>query len=762
MYSPIEDRGTYEYQPLDPGHVRILHLQPGEHNDSVFIEITHEALEKGPVNPYRALSWEWGKEPENEYIRVKNKDANGSGRREDVMEDGAYKTDTLRVKPNLLAALKHLRSTNRIKRLWVDAISIDQIELARTDAEKEGKNDEKSNQISMMTKIFGLAEEVSVWLGEERDNSDKAIEFVEALLNLDDSNHITGLERSTFDDSTRLTQSLEPLIALLKRGWFSRRWVVQEIAMAKRATVYCGKASISWDQLADAVALLEKVSRDGTINRAFKKVSSTNHVPEYIGKISSLPAYRLVQTTTRMFRGHGDDRGTRSWRFTLEELVSYLAAFRAARLHDTIYAVLGMASDFEPVRGRPLEVSTPPSHLIRKDTMGNWGKGGKEPFVVDYEKDPLLVFKEFLAHAIANSKSLDILNRPWAPNYGIDSKGERQKIDLPSWIASLSRKPFQATSDQRMVRFNPDPLCGPASFRQKLYTASLKEPATCLIDPTSNSPYMTVRGFELTTIDETFDSSFLGNVPPEWLEAGGWEEDARGEIPLPPQALWRTLVADRNSVGEDPDRWYPLVFQSVAKDRGLSYGFESYRLIHESTNAAVPELFRRVEAVVWNRRLIRTRGGYTEWISPKHIHKRPRMAVNGADHTSQSGRGLGLAPRGARAGDKVYIIFGCSVPLVLRKKTAETHLNGYYKHRDVGLGIVDEARGADPGSVTSVLDDALSRSPDPVEDGVDEPPATNKETYTVIGEAYIDHMMDGQAMAYFTERVRSARNFTLE
>jgi hypothetical protein len=110
----------------------------------------------------------------------------------------------------------------------------------------------------------------------------------------------------------------------------------------------------------------------------------------------------------------------------------------------------------------------------------------------------------------------------------------------------------------------------------------------------------------------------------------------------------------------------------------------------------------------------------------------------------------------------VYIIFGCSVPLVLRKKTPETHLNGYYQHQDVGLGIVDEARGADAGSVTSVLDDALSRSPDPVEDGLEEPPATNKETYTVIGEAYVDHMMDGQAMAYFAERVRSARNFTLE
>ena len=60
-----------------------------------------------------------------------------------------------------------------------------------------------------------------------------------------------------------------------------------------------------------------------------------------------MPAYRLVQNTTGLFRGK-DERGFKTWRYTLEELVSFLAAFKASRSHDTIYAILGLASDFEP------------------------------------------------------------------------------------------------------------------------------------------------------------------------------------------------------------------------------------------------------------------------------------------------------------------------------------------------------------------------------------------------------------------------------
>ena len=58
----------YEYKPLEDGQIRILHVQPGEKTDTLFIEISHENLDV--IEPYRALSWEWGSGRPSEAIRI--------------------------------------------------------------------------------------------------------------------------------------------------------------------------------------------------------------------------------------------------------------------------------------------------------------------------------------------------------------------------------------------------------------------------------------------------------------------------------------------------------------------------------------------------------------------------------------------------------------------------------------------------------------------------------------------------------------------
>lgn len=328
----------------------------------------------------------------------------------------------------------------------------------------------------------------------------------------------------------------------------------QEIAMARRATVHCGKDTVDWNKLAGAVALLEKVGRDGTINRIFKRLPATNHASEYIGNISSIPAYRLVQNTTGMFHGQDKDGGIRIWRYTLEELVLFLAAFRASRLHDTIYALLGLASDVSPGSDTQSVVSSdtnlvPRSGLKKRGTMRK--AQNMTYFEVNYQEPPLVVFKMFLNIAIKKSESLDIICRPWAPSKGIDADDQPQEIKLPSWIPSLSRKPFQPTVHGNMVRYNPDPLVGPAGGR-KVYNASGSNAPiwgiTNLNDLTLNR--LSVKGFVLGEIGKIWDSGAFGNVPAEWLTAGGWTEGTE----TPPDELWRTLVADRNAHGDDPDR----------------------------------------------------------------------------------------------------------------------------------------------------------------------------------------------------------------
>ena len=82
---------------------------------------------------------------------------------------------------------------DKILRLWVDAICIKQIEQD-DNLHDEEKNLEKSNQISIMTDIYEMAENVCVWLGEESEDSAKAIELVNRLVQLKDFDHIAGAE----------------------------------------------------------------------------------------------------------------------------------------------------------------------------------------------------------------------------------------------------------------------------------------------------------------------------------------------------------------------------------------------------------------------------------------------------------------------------------------------------------------------------------------------------------------------------------------
>jgi hypothetical protein len=211
----------YRHRRLGEKEIRILHLQPGECNDSVFVEISHEKLDE-KIAKYHALSWQWGREKASEVIRIKHKD-------EDETDPDIW---TMEIMPNLLAALKHLRMKDKILRLWVDAICIEQIEQDDSLHDEE-KNLEKSNQISIMTDIYEMAENVCVWLGEESEDSAKAIELVNRLVQLKDFDNIAGLESEISDHSNG--NDLGALIKLLKRGWFSRRWVVQVIYTVSQA-----------------------------------------------------------------------------------------------------------------------------------------------------------------------------------------------------------------------------------------------------------------------------------------------------------------------------------------------------------------------------------------------------------------------------------------------------------------------------------------------------------------------------------------------
>jgi hypothetical protein len=107
-----------------------------------------------------------------------------------------------------------------------------------------------------------------------------------------------------------------------------------------------------------------------------------------------------------------------------------------------------------------------------------------------------------------------------------------------------------------------------------------------------------------------------------------------------PDGFWRTLVADRGRDGRNPPMYYSRACKESFIKGGLSSGsVNTTDLINNERCSVVAQFCRRVQAVIWNRCLIKT----------------------------QTGR-LGLASQYAQLEDVVCILSGCSVPVVLRRK----------------------------------------------------------------------------------------------
>lgn len=136
---------------------------------------------------------------------------------------------------------------------------------------------------------------------------------------------------------------------------------------------------------------------------------------------------------------------------------------------------------------------------------------------------------------------------------------------------------------------------------------------------------------------EVRDASQHGIIPASWVELGGWKEP---EKTYPPDSFWRTLVADRGKDNRNPPYYFSRACRESADKGGLrSRGINTKALIDNERNSIIAEFCRRVQAVIWNRRLFKTEKGI-----------------------------LGLGPSNVELGDKVGIIYGCTVPIISRQK----------------------------------------------------------------------------------------------
>ncbi|CAH0020734.1 unnamed protein product [Clonostachys rhizophaga] len=235
--SDIPNRGCYTYVPLSkPGCIRLIDLHPGQKSDALSFDLYEANLDHEPS--YTALSYEWKAKTGTIPVLC-------CGR-------------SLLITPNLKAALRKIRSQQKVRTLWVDAVCINQEDV-----------EERTSQVRLMTKIYKEAQEMLMWLGE--DSPEVAAAFASIPRVLDAWNQLSSAEFFTYSLSSDVQQVLEALdlckrifgsvdaggaydrkaatgaTDLLSRSYFTRAWIYQELILGGvQGTVLCGDVCAPW------------------------------------------------------------------------------------------------------------------------------------------------------------------------------------------------------------------------------------------------------------------------------------------------------------------------------------------------------------------------------------------------------------------------------------------------------------------------------------------------------------------------------------
>lgn len=93
--------------------------------------------------------------------------------------------------------------------------------------------EERNHQVDKISRVFSNAAFVLVWLGPKEDDSDLAMEHIAAAS--DES--ASPRELRTRVDPKLLENSI---IALSRRSYWRRLWIVQEIILAPNVLILCG------------------------------------------------------------------------------------------------------------------------------------------------------------------------------------------------------------------------------------------------------------------------------------------------------------------------------------------------------------------------------------------------------------------------------------------------------------------------------------------------------------------------------------------
>lgn len=224
---------SYNILNNDPAEFRLVTIHAGIRPDYVVASLQTHPLNDHP--PFEALSYVWGlSDPESPGMIKLNGYA-------------------FAVTTNLGLALYSLRSGTEDKVFWIDAICIDQDDL-----------EERSSQVRLMRDIYKAASNTTVWLGEDSLWSGRLFDFLKSIDGTrtwaNDAERTTALREDMRLRNQIATDEYVSRIVrwglygdIAQRDFWTRIWIVQEVAISVNVVVCCGRDRMGWNQFSDSI-----------------------------------------------------------------------------------------------------------------------------------------------------------------------------------------------------------------------------------------------------------------------------------------------------------------------------------------------------------------------------------------------------------------------------------------------------------------------------------------------------------------------------
>jgi hypothetical protein len=494
---------------------------------------------------------------------------------------------------------------------WIDSICIDQADL-----------EERAQQVGHMEAIYRQAECVVAWLGEASSDSDLAMDFIKLLDKTSRRKPSVAELRATLQQD-HYRAHWKALTNLLSRRWWSRIWSVQEFVLAPSVTFWCGTRNVSRVAVCRSISIADKCTSCG-----IKETLAFTH-----GN-NRRRAWGLYKASKKP--------GARPGR-SLLALAAYFCCMDASDDRDRLYGVMALASD-------------------------------RSILEVDYSLTTEEVYARFARSFINHYKSLDIIcfasaytpptgcSRPsWVPDWE-----KRSTVVIPSMASQSSKSHVGNLRSPRHLDFDPLVYYSTSKNKEAVYAFEGSE--------------LHVRGVVVDTID-----GLAGSRRFEMVQSSEWDPTRSPCCSGAPcsttallESVCRSLAFDRS------DRF--LRYPTPTADFSQDFVRLLKRIITTSQEPVPGELSDWFQ---WTR-VLRIHGRSLEDMLHDSFQEAdddssgPAPNIDESQHKTFFGRffdtvvrlsfrlmvsrsGLvGMVVEKARKGDLVCVLYGCSVPVVLR------------------------------------------------------------------------------------------------